>query len=99
MFSDSIFKQPPGREKNPVIDFMPIQPQFFIRINKNDLSKDKQYLPHIVRAISIGFCNPELADENPGSISYFRWLSCDNRVLRLYVSQISPSTQMKKFDL
>lgn len=93
-FSGPIGKQLPSCEKNPVVDFVPIQSEV-ITINKTDLSKDQQYLLHIIRAVISGFCDPELAVKDPGTLSNSRWLTCANRVLRLYVSQISPTSEMK----
>ena len=64
-------------------------------ITKKDLSKDQLYLLDMVKAIQTGHCEPELAVKDPGPISHSRWLTCANRVLRLYISQTSPSRELK----
>lgn len=93
-FSGPIGKQLPGCEKLPVVDFEPIQSEV-IDITKSNLSKDQQYLLDIVRAVNTGICNPDLAAKDPGPISLSRWLTCANRVLRLYVSQPSPTIELQ----
>lgn len=94
-FSGPIGKRLPGCEKLPVVDFEPIQLEEVIDITESNLSKDQQYLLDIVRAVNTGICNPDLAAKDPGPISHSRWLTCANRVLRLYVSQSSPTFELK----
>lgn len=55
-----------------------------IDITKYDLIKDQQYLLGIVRAANTGIWNPELGAKDPERISHSSWLTCVNRVLRLY---------------
>ncbi|GBN11797.1 hypothetical protein AVEN_47105-1, partial [Araneus ventricosus] len=41
-------------------------------------------------------CQPSLANETPGKLSHARWLTCANRLLRLYVSTRDPSEKYKE---
>lgn len=93
-FSGKIGKLLPGCEKLPVQNFEAIESEE-ISVNKADLSKDQQYLLDIVRAIQTGHCPPDLAVRNPGPLCHSRWLTCANRVLRLFISQTSPTNEVK----
>lgn len=94
-FSGPIGKQLSGCEKYPVVDFEVIKTEELITSNKTDLSKDQKYLLDIVTAVSTGLCGPELAVKDPGPLSHSRWLTCASRVIRLYVSQTSPTNELK----
>lgn len=55
----------------------------------------KKSLLDIVKTVNTGICNPELSAMDPGRISHSRWLTCANRVLRLYVYQTSPTIELQ----
>ena len=93
-FCGEIGKQLPGCEKLPVVHFEAIESEDII-ITKTDLSKDQQYLLDIITAIQTGHCTPDLAVKDPGPLSHSRWLTCANRILRLYISQLSPTNELK----
>lgn len=59
------------------------------------LSTDQKYLYEMCQAVSIGFCSPELANRQPGKMTHSRWLTSANRILRLYVSTLNPSENLK----
>lgn len=59
------------------------------------LSTDQKYLYEICQAVSIGSCTPELANRQPGKMAHSRWLTSANRILRLYVSTLNPSENLK----
>jgi hypothetical protein len=94
-FSGPIGKQLVNCAKNDVVPFEVIVPEFEIIITKSDLSKDQQYLLDIVKSVTTGLCEPDLAAKDPGPLSHSRWLTCANRVLRLYISEVSPSNELK----
>lgn len=93
-FCGEIGKQLPGCDKLHVVHFETIESEE-INITKTDLSKDEQYLLDIVKAIQTGDCAPDLAVKDPGPLSHSRWLTCANRVLRLFISQTSPTNELK----
>ncbi|KAF2897989.1 hypothetical protein ILUMI_08186, partial [Ignelater luminosus] len=43
--------------------------------------------PEIVQAVQTGECSGDLAAKDLGPFCYSRWLTCENHILRLYVSQ------------
>ena len=53
----------------------------------NDLSTDQAYGYQIVNAIRAGKITSRLASLQIGPINHSRWLTCANRILRLYVSK------------
>ncbi|ESN95353.1 hypothetical protein HELRODRAFT_179421 [Helobdella robusta] len=61
----------------------------------NELSTDQKYLYEICQAVLTGSCSPELANRQPGNLSHSRWLTCANRLLRLYVSTPDPSESLQ----
>ncbi|GBN09874.1 hypothetical protein AVEN_31844-1 [Araneus ventricosus] len=63
-----------------------------ININKTDLSEDPQYILDIVKANQTGQCALDLAVRDPGPLNHSRWLTCANRVLRLFISQTRSSS-------
>lgn len=93
-FSGQIGKQLSGCEKLPVANFETINSED-INVTKTDLSKDQQYLLDIYRAVKTGECAPDLAVKDPGPLSHSRWLTCANRILRLYISEVKPSDELK----
>ena len=73
------------------------------------LSNDVQYLFKIFKLVKTGskVCHPKTNDNplggleslrfaNPGSLHHARWVTLCNRVLRYYVSQASPSKELKR---
>ena len=65
-----------------------------IDIETSDLSTDQSYMLEAFNAVSSGHCSPSLANINPGNMSHSRWLSTANRVLRLYISEETPSKEL-----
>ncbi|GBM43168.1 hypothetical protein AVEN_128493-1 [Araneus ventricosus] len=47
------------------------------------------------RAIQTGQCAPDLAVRDSGPLSHSRWMTCAIRVLRLFISQTSPTSELK----
>jgi len=80
-------------DKQAICDFSAI-PSEVITIDSNELSTDQQYLLQIYNAVSSGECPNELALKNPGKMHHARWLTTANRILRLYVSEPSPSSRL-----
>ncbi|KAK3920111.1 DNA-directed RNA polymerase subunit beta' [Frankliniella fusca] len=60
-----------------------------------ELSKDQKYLYDICQAIGAGNCPEDLARRDPGPLSHSRWLTCANRILRLYISTYRPNTKLQ----
>lgn len=63
-------------------------------VDFEDLSTDQKYLFEIHKAITKGFCPPDLANRNPGKMAHSRWITTANRLLRLYVSTEEPSENL-----
>lgn len=61
----------------------------------DDLSTDQKYLYQMSNAVSTGFCAPELANRQPGKMAHSRWLTTANRILRLYISTLHPTENLK----
>ena len=59
-----------------------------------DLSSDQKYLRDILIIISTGIIPVNFENRSPGKIGYARWLTTANRVLRLYITCISPSDDL-----
>lgn len=93
-FSGSIGKLLNNCLKKEVIDFEPI-PAELPNIDKESLSTDQKYLYEICIAISQGRVTTSLANRDPGKLAHSRWLTCANRVLRLYVGTQNPSQNLK----
>lgn len=60
-----------------------------------DLSTDQKYLYEITVAISSNNLSADLANRNSGKITHSRWLTIANRILRLYVSSVKPSKNLR----
>lgn len=60
-----------------------------------ELSTDVKYLYQIAKAISNGIVPLDLANIKPGPIAHSRWLTKASRLLRLYVTTNTPSTNLK----
>ncbi|GBO11657.1 hypothetical protein AVEN_86797-1 [Araneus ventricosus] len=72
-------------QKLPAILFTPIECTLCEMTNKKDLSTDQLYLMEICEAINCGHCRESLSKRNPGKVSYSRWPTTVNRILRLYM--------------
>ncbi|GBM93333.1 hypothetical protein AVEN_217335-1 [Araneus ventricosus] len=92
--SGKIGKQLTDRVKLPIMNCEAIELDE-INMNKTGLSKDQQYLLDIGRTIQTGQCAPDLAVRDTGPLSHSRWLTCANWVLRLFISQSSPTSELK----
>ncbi|GBN87876.1 hypothetical protein AVEN_202465-1 [Araneus ventricosus] len=57
------------------------------------LSTD-QYLYRICLAIKDVSCSSSVTDNSPGKLSHARWLTPENRLLRLYIGTASPSQNL-----
>ena len=77
-------------EKLPIVVFTPLESDLPPMI----LSTDQKYLYDICDAVSKGFCSVPLSRRDPGALSYSRWLTAANRLLRLYVSTKDPSAKL-----
>lgn len=76
-----------------VVEFQPIDCKI-PDIDKKLLSKDQRYLFDASQAIKSDTFPNDLANCDPGPISHSRWLTCANRILRLYVSVMNPSNAL-----
>lgn len=81
-------------ESKPVIKFKAID-CILPDIDTNDLSKDQKYLLNISTAIKSGTCSLDLSLNEPGCLNHARWVTCANRILRLYVSTSKPSAALQ----
>lgn len=81
-------------EKVPIVSFEPIETTL-PTLDFKDLSTDQQYLYRICEAIKNGQCPQNLASMNPGKMSHSRWLTTANRILRLYISTVDPSNNLR----
>ncbi|KAE8746239.1 hypothetical protein FOCC_FOCC007111 [Frankliniella occidentalis] len=64
-------------------------------IDCTKLSTDQCYLYKISQAVISGNCPPDVAELKPGNMCKSRWLTCANRILRLYVSTNRPTNDFK----
>ena len=94
MIKGAIGKLLENCEKLSVVSFEPIEEE--LRNNDpKELSTDQKYLFDIFNGISRGNISMSLSLRDPGKISHSRWLTSANRILRLYVSTINPSLDLK----
>lgn len=96
-FSGDIGKLLPDCEKLPVVKFesFPLCQLPAEVINPTQLSTDQAYLYKISEAVISGQCSSDLALMHPGNMCKSRWLTCVNRILRLYISTDKPTKEMK----
>lgn len=92
------FKGPIGSklnecEKLPIVEFEQIQGEELV-VTTSDLSTDQKYLLKIYTAVTSGHCPDDVARLNPGKIHHARWLTTANRIIRLYVSENEPSSEL-----
>lgn len=96
-YSGSIGKRLTDCLERPVVEFDPIPflcPRNLEEISET-LNSDQKYLFDICIAISEGNVSKELAERSPGPLAMARWVTTGNRILRLYVSDPAPSTNLK----
>lgn len=62
-----------------------------------DLRADQKYLCDMVRAVDSDSCDARLTSIKPGPLKLARWLTTASRILRLYVTQIKSSENIKKY--
>ncbi|CAG9794368.1 unnamed protein product [Diatraea saccharalis] len=65
-------------------------------LNIELLSTDQKYLYQMCCAISSGTVSPNLANKDPGKLAHSRWLTCANRILRLYIGTAKPTKNLKE---
>lgn len=94
-YSGPIGKVIPDCERLPVVDFNPIDCEI-PKVDKRILSKDQLYLLEISEVIKSGHCSEDFVVRDPGLMSHSRWLTTANRVLRLYISVLSPSENLRE---
>lgn len=80
-------------ETRAVVEFESIPGQL-PTLKPDDLSTDQKYLFEITLAVITGSCAENLANKSPGKMSHARWLTKANRILRLYISTPTPSTNL-----
>lgn len=89
-----------GKKLVKCLDFKPEAfeaiPTELPEVNINLLSTDQKYLYEICSAISAGLVSPSLASRDPGKLAHSRWLTCANRILRLYIGTAKPSDNLKQ---
>lgn len=93
-FSGEIGKLLETCEKMPVVRFQPIEAEM-PDVDVAILSTDQKYLYQACNAISSGNFSFDLFKRNPGPLAHSRWLTCANRILRLYAATEVPSTNLK----
>ena len=93
-FKGAIRKMLENCEKLSVVSFEPIDVEL-PNIDPKELSTVQKYLFDICNGISRGNISMSLSLRDPGKISHLRWLTTANRFLRLYVSTINPSLDLK----
>ncbi|KAK3909622.1 LOW QUALITY PROTEIN: tRNA (guanine-N(1)-)-methyltransferase [Frankliniella fusca] len=64
-------------------------------INLSHLSTDQSYLYKISEVVISGHCPPDVALLDPGTLCKSRWLTCANRILRLYISTPKPNLKFQ----
>ena len=94
-FSGPIGKELTGCEALKLVEFTCIQCDLPSTL-PDDLSTDQKYLYDMCNAISVGICPVALSLRNPGLMNHSRWLTTANRTLRLYVSTLNPSYELKE---
>lgn len=97
-FSGPIGKKLKNCEVENIVDFDPIV--FDLNTSSLDeishaLNTDQKYLLDSCVAISNLAFSKKLAERAPGAMSHSRWLTTANRILRLYVSENTPSQNLR----
>lgn len=60
----------------------------------SDLRTDQKYLYKMCQIVSSGFCSNAVANMDPGNVSYSRWLTTANHILRTYIGTKQPSKNL-----
>jgi len=95
-FSGAIGKRLVTCSEQPVSSFAPVQlTEQLSSVNPKELSTDQRYLLEMCNSISKCECSVDLAMRNLGCLNHSRWLTTANRILRLYVSDMEPSQNLK----
>lgn len=94
-FSGEIGKKLEGCESLTIVRFQPIEVEL-PNVDYNVLSSDQKYLHEICLAISSGNFTADLSHRYPGPLAHARWLTCANRLLRLYAATEIP---LKNLDI
>ena len=99
VFSGNIGKALPNCNELPVVTFEARRNNLpdkikDVEVDSMDISKDQKYLYDFCRAIETGHVTEQLARREPGTIAHSRWLTTANRILRLYVSTVSPTAAL-----
>ena len=85
-----------GCENFEIVRFAAIKVSHDLEItNPEKLSHDQKYLFDIFYAIKAGNCPEKLKNRSPGTINLSRWLTTANRILRYYMSESSPTNNLK----
>jgi hypothetical protein len=77
-----------------VCEYVPIPVSLPHYLENIELSTDQKYLWDICNAVSSGNCPKNLEMREPGSLNHARWLTCANRIIRLYLSSDPPSESL-----
>lgn len=93
-YSGNIGKLLETCENLPLVDFEKIEVNLPV-VDLKTLSTDQKYLYEICQGISLGNVSTSLSQREPGKMAHSRWVTTANRILRLYVSTISPSENLK----
>lgn len=64
-------------------------------IDNWNIRADQLYLYRMVRAVDSGICDANLASIKPGVVNLSRWNTFASRLLRMYVTKVSPSRDLK----
>ena len=83
-------------EENKIISFAAVEVSHDIEITEPEkLSHDQKYLYDSFYAIKSGQCPENLVHRSPETINLSRWLTTANRILRYYMSEPKPSSNLK----
>lgn len=92
-----------GKKLGKCLDFKPTPfeaiPTKLQKVNIDLLSTDQKYLYEICSAMYAGLVSPSLSSRGPGNLAHSRWLTCANRILRLYIGTAKPPDILKQLAL
>lgn len=97
-FTGPIGKEIASCHSRDIVQYQPIHSDLIDIIpdlDMADLSTDQRYLLAISKAVITGTPEEGLEGKSPGKLSHARWLTTANRILRLYVSTSSPSSELQ----
>lgn len=92
-FSGEIGKSLQSCENVSIVNFQPIEVELPY-VDYETISSDQKYLYEMCLAISSGTIKEDLSHKNPGPLCHSRWLTCANRILRLYAATEMPSRNL-----